>query len=420
MSFRAPADEQDFQRLLKALRNNDPGVTGVNLIQHWNGMVVGFGGALGRALAENTMVSSIGLYAAHLLAPSEANIGSAAPLILFLRNSASLTTVNLTMNWRSRGASLYQDLENTILNALATNTSVQTLLLYHFRWPISMPTTARLHGITNYLDSTTTLKHLWLSHFKFRGDDGNDVILAISRSPVTHLTLKYCEFDAATTDSFIQLVQGTGEQSPRARALCNLAVQKVAFDDRTVGQVLASCLDESPLKDLSWHQRDEDDVGAFFDTLATIPSQISLHTLSLTRLNARDTESMARFLPLSVSLRKLLIPCHRMDDAANRDQLLSAVRQNGSLLNVQGFGEDAIEPFLTRNDVFQNAGLRDMFVANGKEVLSYFPTFFKAAQGALRTAPNVMLIGLMAAAEDVIGPKLDKKGQLAVTNPFST
>jgi hypothetical protein len=415
MHGRAPADEQDFQCLLEALRNNDPSVTKVNVTWEWSGMVVGYGGALGRSLTENTMVSSIMLEVSHLLAPSETTIDSVAPLILFLRNSTSLSTVALHTYFRVHDTSLSEGLEQAILNALTANTSLQSLFLF----PALPVSRVYMTTTSNLLDSTTTLKHLWLSHFKFRGDDVNDVILAISRSPVTHLNLTSCEFDAATTDSFIQLVQGTGEQSPRARALCNLGVQMVAFDNRTVGQVLASCLDASPLKDLSWHHRDKDDVGAFFDSLAAMP-KISLHTLSLTELNARDVESMARFLPLSVSLRVLRILCHRMADAANRDQLLSAVRQNGSLLNVQGFGDDAIEPFLTRNDVFQNSGLRDMLAANGKEVLRYFPTFFKAAQGALRTAPNVILIGLMAAAEDVIGPKFDKKGQLAVTNPFST
>jgi hypothetical protein len=417
MTVRIPADEQDFQNLLESLRNNDPSVTRVYVAWDWDGMVVGYGGALGHALAENTMVSSIGLHAAHLLAPSEVTIWSADPLILFLRNSASLTRVTLTtMNWRSRGASLYQDLEYTILNALAINASVEILRLVHIPCPISMPTAHSFHGLTNCLDSTTTLSHLWLSDFTFRGDDSNEVILALSKSPVTRLKLVDCKFDAATTDSFVKLVQGTGERSSRARALCDLSLITVTFDDRPSGQVLAMCLVGSPLRELCWEhfgQRSDPEVGAFFDSLATTPSQISLHTLSLPRLNARDAESMARFLPLSTSLRVVRICDRNMDDAVNRHQLLSAVRQNGSLVEVSGLG-DAIKPFLTRNDFFQNAGLRDMLAK--EEGLHCLPTFFKAAQDAPRTAPNVILIGLMAAAEDVIGPKFDKKGQLAVTN----
>jgi hypothetical protein len=53
---RTPADEHDFQIMLESLRNNDPSIANVDVSQHWDGMVVGYGGALGRALAENTVV----------------------------------------------------------------------------------------------------------------------------------------------------------------------------------------------------------------------------------------------------------------------------------------------------------------------------------------------------------------------------
>jgi hypothetical protein len=490
--------DQDFQSLLEALRNNDPSVTNVDFscAWHWDGVAAGYGGALGRALAQNTVVSFIALEVSLLLAESDTTIDSAAPLILYLRNSSSLLHASLQTNMRARGS--FEALEDALLGAIAENASIEVLLLdridlwrnsrvqvlrskLHSLKKLSINltssdnsnqvavanrlfdstyganhtlteltvfgrdtdfssflphlhsvrnlrnldllvaraetmTTACFHILAQFLYSTRMLSHLSLTNFKLRGDDASEMLVAMSKSTVSSLLLCKCEFDTTATESFIKLVQGTGEENP----MCDLTVHKVAFDNLTLGQVLAVCLIGSPLKELFWSHREggsDPDVGTFFDHLATMPYKISLDTLSLPRLNALDAESMARFLPMSTSLRILKI--NAFVDPASHVQLLSAVRQNGSLLNVSGRDDDAIIPFLTRNVFFRRPRIRDMLAENGEEALRYFPTFFRAAQGALRTAPNSMLIGLLAAAGDVIGPKFDKKGELAA-KPIST
>jgi hypothetical protein len=485
--------EQDFQSLLEALRNNDPSVTNVDLSRRWDGVAAGYGGALGRALAQNTVVSFIALEVSLLLAESDTTIDSAAPLILYLRNSSSLLHASLQTNMRARGS--FEALEDALLGAIAENASIEVLLLdridlwrnsrvqvlrskLHSLKKLSInlsssddsnqvgvnrlfdstcganhtlteltvigrdtdfssflphlhsvrnlrrlllsrvetTTTTCFHILAQFLYATRMLSHLSLINFKLRGDDASEMLVAMSKSTVSSLLLCKCEFDTTATESFIKLVQGTGEENP----LCDLTVDKVAFGNLTPGQVLAVCLIGSPLKELFWSHREggsDPDVGTFFDHLATMPSKISLDTLSLPRLNALNAESMARFLPMSASLRILRISV--FVDPASHVQLLSAVHQNGSLLNVSGLDDVAIIPFLTRNIFFQKPRIRDTLAENGEEALRYFPTFFKAAQGALRTAPNSMLIGLLAAARDVIGPKFDKKRQ-RVVNPFST
>jgi hypothetical protein len=496
----SPADEQDFQKLLESLRNNDPSVTNVDLSKCWEGMVLGYGGSLGHALSGNTMVSSITLEVLHLLAPIETTIDSAVPLILFLRNSTSLVQAMLTTSRLVRGTFPYDGLEESLLSALAANASIEALLLdginlwrnstvqalltkLHTLKKLSvdltsdgsqvglhrlfdstcsanhsltdlhvqgedaeiaqflpqlsvlrnlrclellvvqqeLTTTIHYHALAHFLRSTSTLNRLLLRYFKFRGDDANEVVLAMSKSPISSLVLFKCEFDSVTTDSFIKLVQGTGEQSPRAGAIRDLAVANVAFDNRTVGQVLAMCLIGSPLKELFWRHQEGDpapDVGAYFDALAAMPSKISLVKLSLPQLNSRDADSMARFLPLSASLEMLQFSL--MDNAVNRVQLLNAIRQNGSLHFViadeSGIEDNEIKTIMRRNAIFrsffQHPLMCDSLAAKEKQPLVYFPAILKASHNARRTAPNVMLMGLMAAAGDAIGPKFGAKRQL--------
>jgi hypothetical protein len=427
------------------------------------------GGDLGRALAENTAVSSITLEVSHLLAPSETGIDSAAPLVLFLRNSASLTNVTLKTSRLVRGTSPYDGLEDALLNALAASASIEALLLDGinlsrisnggtqaglnrvFGSPCSanhmlshlillgedtefaqflpqlsflrnlrslglfvmqskMTITARFDALAHFFSSTLTLSQLWLGGFKFRGDSAKEVLSAISQSPIATLSLIRCEFDSGTTDSFIKLVQCTGKQSPRTRSICDLTLDRVTFDNRTVGQILAVCLIGLPLKELRWiHREGDSDLGivALFDSLATTPTKISLSCLALPVLNSRDIDSMARFLPLSTSLRALYID--PLVDSVNHFQLLSAVRRNGSLYcaKVGTHGLDGGEFVAQRNfwipKMMKNPLLYDTEDTESKVHLRLFPTFFKVAQGAPRTAPNSMFIGLMAAAGDVIG-----------------
>jgi hypothetical protein len=484
---RTPADEQDFQIMLESLRNNDPNVTDVNVSQCWDGMVAGYGGDLGRALAENTVVSSIDLNIKNLLSASETTAESAVPLVQYLRNSQTLRKVRLKSGPNVHGIPPHQDLEDALLNALAGNAYIESLNIV----TLDMRPTSRIHllreklgslkelsislrpidinhashrlfesansailpltrlsvfgedneifqllpqltslrnlcrldlntiseemtasthlcALAQFLYSTTTLSHLSLNYFKFRGDDANDVMLAIAKSRIATLHLLKCEFDPMTTDAFIRLVQGSNEQS--SRALSDLRVAGVKFDDHVVGQVLALCLIGSPLTKLYWmHQEGDSDqgVGAFFDSLATMPAKILLGALSLPRLRSGDADSMARFLPQSTSLRQL-----HMDplcELANCAQLLSAVRQNGSLY----FTPD--RQLVHRNILIpemMKIPLRDDTYTNGHAGLRLLPTMFKAAQGAPRTAPNVMLIGLMTAAGDVIGRKLGAKRRL--------
>jgi hypothetical protein len=493
-----PADEQDFQKLLESLRNNDPSITDIDLSKLWEGMVLGYGGTLGHALSRNTVVSSITLEVAHLLDPGETTIDSAAPLILFLRNSTSLVEARLTTSGLVRGTFPYDGLEESLLSALAANASIEALLLEGINlWRVSavqvlqtklhglkklsidlrcrdrnqlglhrlfdstsnanhtltniilhgegieiaqflpqlsflrnlrslelvvmqglITTTAHYEPIAHFLRSTSTLSQLWLAGFKFRGEGANEVVLAMSKSQISSLTLFRCEFDSVTTDSFIKFVQGTCEQCPGEASIRELTVANVAFDNRTVGQVLAMCLIGSPLKELFWHHRVGDsalDVGAFFDGLAATPSKISLVKLSLPKINSRDASSMARFLPLSASLQILQI-CE-MDDDVNLVALLNSIRQNGSLYvaDAGSYGPD-VALVMKRNYLIPEIMKSRMLYGNegteSKIGLRHCPTIFNAAQGAPRTAPNSMFIALMAARGDVIGPKFGAKRQL--------
>jgi hypothetical protein len=118
---------------------------------------------------------------------------------------------------------------------------------------------------------------------------------------------------------------------------------------------------------------------------------------------------MARFLLLSTSLRRLQIS--GLNDDVNRVQLLNAVRQNGSLRHVPGLDAAAIARTMVRNafipDIFQYPIVRNALAVAGGQALRCFPTMLKVAQGAPRMAPNALFVGLLATAEDTIGPKLD-------------
>ena len=148
--------------------------------------------------------------------------------------------------------------------------------------------------------------------------------------------------------------------------------------------------------------------AGFCKTLAANASRIWLPCLHHYCIaNNSDWKALTRCLPKLVYLKELDIP--GVHGRVRSRDFIDALRQNGSLQHVvihrfQFFSE--AESHLIRSYCKRNEAIPMLVAKNGdddKTDLSLFPMLFQSAKQAPRTAPNAILIGLLAAG-DGIGP----------------
>jgi hypothetical protein len=271
-----------------------------------------------------------------------------------------------------------------------------------------------------------------------------------STTSLAKLSLSGCKFDSEATSVFVGFMKqpkGTIKMSIRVLVISRAFHM---FANTTMGKVAASILTMpetqgdttrlcstigSSLQVLELDRASVfcDFVG-FCDAFGASASQIRLPCLRSESILYSDLTTLNRCLPELVYLRELDI--HDVDetdgaiDPSGALNFVRALRQNGSLFQVtipvlhrEGvpyLNESEslrVETYCKRNRALPTLLAKPLIGShnNGdheKTDLSLFPTLFDSAKQALRTAPNAMLIGLLAAG-DSIGPILigDETGE---------
>jgi hypothetical protein len=147
------SDCLEFQELCEALKRNDSSVTRVHCTATSQELPAGYGYRLSAALAGNTIVTEIDLNLVHFLSPAEykaQTAKAATPLLQWIEQSASLTTVKLSCERRRRsriGGIQPSEvlLVQRIAHSMAQNPHDIRSLEWHLRYPGLLP------SLTNYL-----------------------------------------------------------------------------------------------------------------------------------------------------------------------------------------------------------------------------------------------------------------------------
>ena len=163
---------------------------------------------------------------------------------------------------------------------------------------------------------------------------------------------------------------------------------------------------------------DNADLASVIDAVGANPTGIQLQGLHFFDLSDTGWDSLIRCLPKLLYLKQLSI--NFVADRVSPENLLRALRQNGSLQDVDIGRIDAftgdhlfnqrqsrlVQSYCKRNQAIPTMVGKPRLKEDDTSAtdLCLFPTLFAAAKQARRTAPNVMLSGLLNAG-DSIGAK---------------
>jgi hypothetical protein len=245
-----------------------------------------------------------------------------------------------------------------------------------------------------------------------------------SNPVIKKLLLSGCLFDYASTQEFVRFFQDKKyKATPLVQELYIRPGYSMfgrnASSNRTpsVAEVTATMLVDSSLEVLDLDDELQQGANAehFFDALISNSSQVSLVALHLDNLSTPSAEALSRFLRTTTTLQRLIVG--NIAYNADREVVLSAIRQNGSLhsVNLQRgaasfFATEQMtrmEAFLERNKSVPlllakpslnrfDGGDDDELDSVEKTDLLQFPALMTSSRSAPRMAPNSVLIGLLA------------------------
>jgi hypothetical protein len=162
--------DEAFRNLCESFEQNDPQSTEFNE-STFRGLV-GYGRRLGEALRNNSNVSNLSLDVSNFFARDEVNTKSAAPLILFIRNSASVREVGVTSlgSFGVQPTRLVSALVDQIWNAVAENLCITTVQ--------SRCATESFVSLPNVMQTSQSIKKLSVSMVDTRTEDFDGTQLA--------------------------------------------------------------------------------------------------------------------------------------------------------------------------------------------------------------------------------------------------
>jgi hypothetical protein len=307
--------------------------------------------------------------------------------------------------------------------------------------------TAVLDSLIQFLNSSLTLQHLGMQECNLNTELLQLIFRTLQSKPlISKLTLKGCELDEDATAEFVRFMQD--KESGETSVVQELYIQLFSnslFANYAIGETLVEMLQDSSLqvlglgdKEAVEEELENIDLATFFDTLAANANHVYLPALQLSHVLEDESEEMAKYLRTTAYLQSLTVS--KMDADSSRRLLLSAIRDNGSLhgVKIHYVNEDGksrsffrrrerarLNAYLERNrsvplllakpclydHVANNDGDMDHVDANDEQDgsieehgtdLSLFPGLFVAGLRAPRMAPKDVLIGLLAAEEQVV------------------
>ena len=278
---------------------------------------------------------------------------------------------------------------------------------------------AHIDALASFLGSTSLLEHLYLSFYRFNKENMEDLVGALySNQSLTKLSLRNCTIDSEATNVFRTFMQSCETRSS-IRELCIDSVNDGVFEGSSDRAILASMV---TMPDENQGTGSSSSIGSslqmldlgngnvfagFCDAFAANASRIRLPCLCTDISTDGDWETLNRCLPKLVYLKELEFhPFRDRDEDGISRGLVAALGTNGSLqrviVNHTGFFNEAelrlIQLISQRNELIP------ISVTNGKTELSLLPMLFQSAKQAPRTAPNSILLGLLAASNS-IGPR---------------
>jgi hypothetical protein len=293
------------------------------------------------------------------------------------------------------------------------------------------PSRGHVDAVAYFLRTSRTLEYLHLNSYRFNKDTLEAIIEGIhSNKSLTKLMIANSEFDLESTIQFQKILKPKNGMN----TIRELLLGEVTFDQRPVGSVVSSILSPKQVGNDNGSKKDEivsldvlamtgpmGNVECIYERLGNKAATIQLRCVLRKggRLDLAGCDALAACLPKLIYLKELGI----LDDAApalnspvHKERLLRALKQNGSLHFLQF--APSWSDFLTDRDSRQlqlsmeRNQLIPALVANprlgdddddSKTERCLVPKLFAAAMLAPRTAPNSMLIGLLALG-DTVGP----------------
>ena len=202
----------------------------------------------------------------------------------------------------------------------------------------------------------------------------------------------------------------------------NMAVKILAPNQVSDDGPKAGTITSYDLLDMSGSSNS--DFAVVCDALGANPTAIQLQRLRFGRIDDIGCDALIRSLPKLLCLKQLVIDS--VAQGGSSKNLLCALRRNGSLEDVvigsvdrteQPFFNEhesrLVQSYCRRNGTIPALAAKPRLHYDSDEIIAttdlyLFPTLFAGAKQATRTAPNVMLIGLLA-ARDSIGANSDGK-----------
>jgi hypothetical protein len=288
---------------------------------------------------------------------------------------------------------------------------------------------SHVDALVYFLCSSTTLELLDLCGYQFDKNLFEPLLESIRSSrSLTKLTLRTCKFDEESTLLFEQILE------PKEGLTCirELSIGlNIKFHELSTGNMAVNILAPNQVSDdgskpgkitsldlLDMRGSNNADLTLVCDALGANPTAIQLQFLRFGNINTTGCDALIRSLPKLLYLKQLSV--ESVVPGVSSENLLCALRENGSLLGADIgpvqyterplFNEREsrlVQSYCKRNEVIPTLVAKPRLCHDGdnddRTDLGLFPTLFAAAKQAPRTAPNHVLIGLLA-ARDSIGP----------------
>jgi hypothetical protein len=279
---------------------------------------------------------------------------------------------------------------------------------------IAAESRSRCAGLSDFLCTTTVLEDLSLEGYEFYEEEMTRLLAAlVSNHSVTRLCLCRYRLSGAASTLFSHFVRC--ECNRGSNKIREIHLEPYAYDccHMNLPMLLPSSVDV--LSIMESYQYGFSPMESFFDKLMKAPSigTCKYPSLRISFCTKSGVDAMIRYLPTATTLRELVIfgdGVSFLRTAAFR----KALRENGSiisftvepskgtlvddtvLLNLRAYGD--------RNQMVQEL-LKpiDSQSSSSLSSLTLFPSLFCVAQQAPRIAPNVILMGLLAAGCDSVG-----------------
>jgi hypothetical protein len=279
-----------------------------------------------------------------------------------------------------------------------------------------------------FMAATSMLAKLCLNAFRFGHDEMEVLVCALhSNRSLRALELYYCNLNIDASRRFTALVQtqcnrqGAQGNQVRELRLCGCTMGMQGRGSQRRGEMAATMLIHSALESFHFDDGQEERIDhvKFFEVLSTNAATIHISSLTLGYLTRKEMKVLTRYLATCLHLEELIVsltPASDLSLAFCRAVYYSAGLCNAGLWAASSGSTPELTPMesrLVESGCARNENLAELLAApnlsgctqnNGDGTteladLSLFPSLFRVAQHAPRTALNNMLIGLLATTD---------------------